>query len=48
MEKVKKGDIESVKEEGNKAFKDKQYYKAIMMYEEAVKRCGVYLKECGG
>ena len=37
--KVKLSDIESVKQEGNAAFSNENYYKAIMFYEEGVRRC---------
>ncbi len=32
-------DIVKVKEEGNNAFKNENYYKAILFYEEGVRRC---------
>ena len=32
-------DIERVKEEGNNAFKNENFYKAIMLYEEGIRRC---------
>ena len=38
------GDIESVKDEGNAAFKNENYYKAIMFYEEGIRRCTEYGK----
>jgi hypothetical protein len=31
-------DIEQVKEEGNRAFAAENYYKAILFYEEGVRR----------
>lgn len=42
MIKVKKQDIEAIKEEGNKAFKSENYYKAILFYEEGIRRCETY------
>lgn len=44
MNKVAKSDIDSIKDEGNKAFKNENYYKAIMLYEEGIRRCGEYGK----
>ena len=37
-------DIESVKDEGNNAFRTENYYKAIMFYEEGLRRCRDYGK----
>jgi hypothetical protein len=48
MNKVKKEEIHSVKEEGNHSFKDKNFYKAILFYEEAIRRCEQYYKEWKG
>lgn len=45
MNKVKRADIDAIKEEGNKAFKGENYYKAILFYEEGIRRCGEYNKE---
>eukprot|EP00347_Sterkiella_histriomuscorum_P013270 403365360 len=35
-------EIQSVKDEGNQAFKQENYYKAIMLYEEGLRRCKTY------
>ena len=42
--KVKPEDITQIKEEGNKAYKNENYYKAILFYEEGVRRCEDYYK----
>ena len=45
MSKVKRQDIESIKEEGNKAFKNENFYKAILFYEEGIRRCEDFKKD---
>jgi hypothetical protein len=40
--KVSRYDIETIKEEGNNAFKSENYYKAILFYEEGIRRCQEY------
>lgn len=37
-----KEDIHSIKEEASKAFQADNFYKAIMLYEEGVRRCTAY------
>ena len=40
--KVKKEDIHAIKEEANKAFQNENFYKAITLYEEGMRRCTAY------
>lgn len=39
--------IEQVKEEGNRAFKSENYYKAILFYEEGIRRAHDFNKKHG-
>jgi hypothetical protein len=41
-------EIESVKDEGNREFSKQNYYKAIMLYEEGMRRAQAFTKETEG
>ena len=45
---VKRKEIEDVKEEGNRAFKGENYYKAILFYEEGLRRCTAFSQQNEG
>ena len=48
MYKVKVEDLYSIKDEGNVAFKNDNFYKAILLYEEGIRRCEEYGKHWAG